>query len=108
MERKNYKDRQIDRSSWKLGGWNDEPDFYEWTTNVEYSVWCSRLPSGAWFAIIEAPYPIDEDIPIRMGSHHCIRDKAKGKLEFQPGMTFPTEKKDISGFAISFEDWESP
>jgi hypothetical protein len=104
LNREDFKDKSLDRSSWKPGPWDNEPDFIEWTTRAGYPAWGGRLPSGAWFGIIEAPYPKEYGQQF----HHTMRDKYEGKITFGPGMVMKTEKEDISAYVLSMEHWESP
>src|SRR5579885_2819656 len=103
MNKADYKTKKVDRSSWKSGPWDNEPDYYEWTTNVGYFVWMGRLDSGAWFAIIEAPCPTDGTMLLAFSHTLCYKINSS-----QFGMIDKTDKEDIGGFVYSMEHWESP
>jgi hypothetical protein len=104
MDREYQKAKKIDRSNWKSGPWDNEPDYAEWTTAVGYPAWCSRLKSGAWFGVIEAPLPIKDCIGF---FGHAMRDKSD-LFEHDFGMICPTDQEGIGGYTTSMEHWESP
>lgn len=106
MEKENYINEKSDRSSWKSGPWDNEPDYCEWTTSLGDFVWMGRLPSGAWFYVLEVPWP-DIKGSEKLAFHHCMRDMVMDEIEFGPGMSWPV-RDDLHALCGSMEHWEAP
>lgn len=100
------KSKVIDRSEWPPGPWDNEPDYYEWTTEAGYEAYTCRLMCGAWVGIIIAPYPTDGMMLLAFS--HTMRDKRFDQLDHQPGMISKTDQEGIGEFCLSMEHWESP
>lgn len=107
MSKEYHRNDKADRSNWPSGPWDDEPDFYEWTTAVGYEAYMFRLESGAWAAAITAPYPTAKG-PGTMGFHHTLRDKRINQMDHSVCMVSKTDIEGIGDFCISMEHWESP
>lgn len=106
MDQEFAKSKKIDRSLWKSGSWDNEPDYCEWITAQGHSTWAARLPSGAWYLVMEVPFPTESIM--RLAFLHTMRDLYYKEISATPGMTAPTDKEDISQFIFSMEHWESP
>lgn len=104
MDREWAKDNQVDRSGWTAGPWDDEPDYYEWTTSVGYPAYLTRMDSGAWAGIVEAPHPTDGTMMLAF-SHH-MRDKYPNA--HQAGMVSKTDDPNIGAYCYSMEHYASP
>jgi hypothetical protein len=104
MNRKWAEEKAIDRTGWEAGPWDDEPDYYEWTTAVGYPAYMMRMDSGAWAGIIEAPHPTDGMMMLALAHH--MRDKHP--LEQQAGMVSKTDVEGIGGYTYSMEHYASP
>jgi hypothetical protein len=107
MEREDFRDKVLDRSSWKSGPWDNEPDYCEWTTSLGDPVWAARLDSGAWFYVLETPYPSDIEGSAVLAFHHCMRDKTNHEIELSPGMGWKV-REGIHAHCGSMEHWEAP
>lgn len=113
MDREYYRHDKIDRSSWESGPWDNEPDYFEWTTGAGYPAWAGRLSSGAWFGIVEAPHPAIKDDGWSgrkdfMEFSDVLHNKRRNQMEHQFGMVSKTDKENVGGFTFSMEHWESP
>lgn len=108
MSKKWSKDQEVDRSNWSAGPWDNEPDFYEWTTSVGYEAYLCRLDSGAWAGKVIAPYPTEGTMLLAFS--HTMRDKRRNQIEYQPGMIAPSDDnvEGIGEYCLSMEHWESP
>lgn len=107
MNKEHYRNDVADRSSWGSGPWDNEPDFFEWDTQVGYPAWAARLDSGAWFVNVIAPYPTDGKMLLAFS--HTIRDKYYARdWAGQPGMIAKTEQEGIGEHCISMEHWCHP
>lgn len=93
--------RVIDRSQWKSGPWDNEPDFYEWITESGYEAYCGRLPTGTWYGYVIAPHP--DGIEFSKYMHYLHWD-----LKHQVGMVVKTDIKNVGEFGVSFEHNEAP
>jgi hypothetical protein len=107
MSKEFHRNRQLDRSAWASGPWDNEPDFYEWTTGVGYEAHAYRLDSGAWAAGIIAPYPTGEGAET-MGFHHTLRDKRWHEMDHSICMVSKTDREDVGEYCLSMEHWASP
>lgn len=109
MLREDYINKKADRSAWKSGPWDNEPDFHEWITRAGYPAWAARLESGAWFTAVEAPSPKcgPENSSLVLAFHHTMDAKYRNKIVFGPGMSYIKEEG-ITGFVCSMEHWECP
>lgn len=108
MTRDWAKNRDIDRSSWGAGPWDNEPDYYEWTTEAGYSAYAGRLDTGTWYGIVVAPYPT-ESMMLLAFCHH-IRDKYfnHGRIDHQPGVISKTDQEGIGEYCMSMEHYKAP
>jgi hypothetical protein len=97
-----YQREKMDRSAWAPGPWDNEPDFYEWTTRAGYEAYAYRLHSGAWATAIVAPHPLGIEL---MKFMHTLRDEFENHLL---GNIMATDVPTIGEFGISFEHWASP
>ncbi len=97
---------EIDRSTWKPGPWDEEPNYCEWTTKADYPAWAGRLPSGAWYLIIEAPLPTGGTKMLAF--LHTMKDESPQEHDATPGHCTPTDREGISQFCFSMEHWECP
>lgn len=94
----------IDRSSWKSGPWDNEPDYHEWTTKAGYEAFAGRLDMGTWYGYVVAPHP-PYDMHIKfhrfmkklnsMGIPPCFT----GRL----GLVAKTDIENVGEFCFSFE-----
>lgn len=106
MDRKYTRERVIDRTDWKSGPWDNEPDYLEWTTDVGYPAYMFRLDSGSWVCVVEAPSPSDGKMILAFS--HTLRDKRWNKEYGQPGSSSYTDVEGIVGYNCSMEHWECP
>ncbi len=106
MNRDWAKEKVFDRASWPSGPWDNEPDYYEWTTQAGYPAFTLRLESGAWVGIIEAPYPTEGKMLLAFS--HTMRDKRFRQIDHQPGMISKTDVEGIGQYCLSMEHYESP
>jgi hypothetical protein len=104
LSREFSKAQKINRRGWPQGPWDNEPDFYEWTTTVGYLAYAARLDDGCWFGVVEAPYPTDS--VMLMAFSHTIRDKSFGRLS--SGLVAKSNQKGIGEFCYSMERYQSP
>lgn len=109
--KKYAQEKKIDRKSWGPGPWDNEPDFYEWTTQVGYEAYLCRLDSGTWVGTFITPNLQGEHIETA-GFHAMLRDKRHGNEDypFTPGVSSYVDypKKDFVEHHISMEHWEAP
>jgi hypothetical protein len=104
MSREYSKAKQINRRGWPHGPWDNEPDFYEWTTAVGYSAYAARLDDGCWFGVIVAPFPTEGTMLLAFC--HTIRDKSRG--HFSSGMIAKSDQEGIGEWHYSMEHYQSP
>jgi hypothetical protein len=104
MNRKWAQEKEVDRTGWEPGPWDDEPDYYEWTTSVGYPAFMMRIDSGAWAGIVEAPHPTDGMMLLAF-SHH-MRDTYRS--QHQAGMISKTDIEGMGQFCFSMEHYASP
>ena len=102
-------DHKADRSEWKSGPWDNEPDYYAWTTRAGFPAYMGRLPSGAWAGGVIAPQaPEVRSIDTcKFYSKLTHMGHAKDK-EFSMGHSSPTNTPGIIDYCCSAEHWESP
>lgn len=104
MRRGWAQEKEIDRTSWPRGPWDDEPDYYEWVTLAGYPAFAFRLESGAWAGIVEAPHPTDGMMLLAFS--HTMRDNYPD--QHQAGMISKTDVEGIGQFCLSMEHYASP
>lgn len=99
------KDHTVDRSTWKPGPWDNEPDYYEWTTAAGYPAYIGRLNSGAWAGSVSAPAPIG-DLYLQQKFYNKLSVNNFDK--FTVGHTSYNEVPGILDYCTSGEHWEAP
>lgn len=103
------KDHTVDRSTWKSGPWDNEPDYHEWTTRAGYPAYIGRLDSGAWAGSVIAPGPPGEKGWEKMKFYHKLEYIGWDKnAEFSTGHSSYTDVEGILEYCGSAEHWESP
>lgn len=103
------KDHTVDRSTWKSGPWDNEPDYYEWTTRAGYPAYLGRLSSGAWAGAVSAPEaPGDKSYIKHMFYNKLAYMGYNTKKEFSTGHSSYTDTPGILDYCSSAEHWEAP
>ena len=100
------KNRTINRQDWASGPWDNEPDYYEWTTAAGYEAYLFRLDTGTWVGNIIAPYPTEGTT--LMAFSHTLRDKRWRQFDHRIGLISKTETDGIGEFGLSMEHYSSP
>lgn len=101
------KEDAADRSAWKSGPWDSEPDYYEWTTRAGYPAYIGRLDSGAWAGAVTAPEAPGEKSYEKMKFHRRLQHMSHTR-EFNTGMSSYTDVDGIIEYCSSGEHWEAP
>lgn len=94
----------IDRSSWKPGPWDNEPDYHDWETKAGYQAFAGRLDMGTWYGYVVAPHPSSE-IP---GLKFRRFMNKLGTMGIRCGMVVKTEIENVGEFCFSFEHYAPP
>lgn len=105
MHRSFHKDKTVDRSHWKSGVWDEEPDYFEWDTKAGYGAFASRLEGGAWCLYIEAPHPTGDGF---RPFWNALSPFPAKRSDYIISLVVKTDNPNISQFVISFERWETP
>lgn len=100
-----FKSKVVDRTGWPSGPWDNEPDFYEWTTSCGYQAYLFRLDMGAWAGNIIAPNPEGQML---LAFSYTLRDKRRDQLEYQTSMISKTDIDGIGHHGFCFESYEHP
>lgn len=100
------KDHTVDRSGWKSGPWDSEPDCHEWVTRVGYQAYIGRLDSGVWCSCVIAPEAPGTHLE-QMKFHSRLQHMSHTR-EFNTGGSAYTDVPGMIEYCSSAEHWEAP
>lgn len=101
----NMKDREIDRTGWDAGPWDDEPDRVDFTTNVGLPglILRNRLGSLCGYVAVDAAHPLYEtdyhkpDLDVHGGLTYSDKCQEDGPVCHTPA---PGEPDDVWWFGF--------
>ena len=108
MSKEFSRTRKIERKSWGPGPWDEEPDFYEWTTGAGYEAYAHRLDSGTWVGVIIAPLPPQTHASDSLAFYHTLREKRMRQFDHRIGLTSYSDIPGYGEYCLSMEHFQSP
>lgn len=101
-------DHSVDRSSWKSGPWDSEPDYYEWITAVGYKAYMGRLSSGCWAGIVIAPDAPGNKSWEKLKFYNALYHMSVVSGEFSTGHSSLSDTPGMIEYCSSASAWECP